>query len=130
MIYFMRVDLNDISSNQQLNNLQKEIALDNEDLSKSNSESDEENDYDRRSTSFLRFGRQMSPSSGSFLRFGRQMSPSFLRFGRSNPSFLRFGRGGGDHNGAKFLRFGRRAEQFSPNNYHRFARKGEFLRFG
>jgi hypothetical protein len=142
---FVRIDSNDVSSTQQLNNIQTEATLDNKVLSNSNSESDEEDDYVRRSTSFLRFGRGMSPSSGSFLRFGREMSPSsgsflrfgremspssgsFLRFGRSNPSFLRFGRGG--QNGATFLRFGRRAQQYPPSNIHRSARKGEFLRFG
>jgi len=142
----MQIDSNDATPSQQLNHLlQSETALDNEDFFNSNSGSDEENDYDRRSSSFLRFGRGISPSSGSFLRFGRGISPSsgaflrfgrqispssgsFLRFGRSDPSSLRLGRG--SQNGAAFLRFGRRAQQVSPNKFYRFARKGEFLRFG
>jgi len=119
---------NDVSPNL----LQSEPIFDNnEDLSNSNSESDEENDNVRRLTSFLRFGRRMPSSSGTFLRFGRQMSPtsgSFLRFGRSNPSILRFDRAG--QSGAKFLRFGRRGQQIPSSNIHRFSRKGEFLRFG
>jgi hypothetical protein len=110
---FLLIDSNDVNRNLLL---PSEATLDNEDVYNGNSESDEENDYSRRST-FLRFGRQM-PSSRSFLRFGRSNPPSFLRFGRNG------------HNGASFLRFGRRAQQGSTNNILRFGRKGEFLRFG
>ncbi len=67
-----------------------------------NIDSSEEYDYVPRSTSFLRFGRQLPSSSSSFLHFGR--SPlKFLRFGRSNQNreaFFRFGKKG------EFLRFG------------------------
>jgi hypothetical protein len=77
-------------------------------------ESDEEYNYVPRSTSFLRFGRQLPSSSGAFLRFGRSPS-NFLRFGRSS------------QNGGTFLRFGRQA---ASNNFLRFGKKGEFLRFG
>jgi hypothetical protein len=112
-ILFLLIDSNDVNRNLVL---PSEATFDNEDRSNSDSESDEENDYVRRST-FLRFGRQI-PSS----------SRSFLRFGRSDPSFLRFGHNG--NNGAAFLRFGRRAQQATSNNFLRFGRKGEFLRFG
>ncbi|CAF2396350.1 unnamed protein product [Rotaria sp. Silwood2] len=109
---------NDVSSYDQLNLVrQSKPILDNDDASTSSSESDEENDYVRRATSFLRFGRQISPSSGSFLRFGR-----------SSPSFSRLGRGG--HNAGTFLRFGRRGQQPYPSSFFRFSRKGDFLRFG
>jgi hypothetical protein len=116
-IYLLIIDSNDVSPNHQLNLLlQPETILDNEDISNSNSESDERNDNSRRSTSFLRFGRRIPPSG------------SFLRFGRSNPSFLRFGRN--SQNAAPFLRFGRRAQPSPTSNLFRFSRKGEFLRFG
>lgn len=69
---------------------------------------------------------KMNVRSTSFLRFGREIpSGSFLRFGRSDPSFLRFGR-----NGGQFLRFGRRSQAAPTSNFLRFGRKTDFLRFG
>ena len=109
------LDSSEINSRDQVNlALPLENPFDQEVMTNSGSDSDEETDAVRRSTSFLRFGRQVPASSGSFLRFGR-----------SNPSFLRFGR-----NGGQFLRFGRRSERASNSNFLRFGRKGEFLRFG
>ncbi|CAF0762836.1 unnamed protein product [Rotaria sordida] len=108
----------DMSSNDQVKLLhQLETSFDPDDISTNNSESDEENNYNRRAASFLRFGRQIAPSSGSFLRFGR-----------SNPSFSRLNRA--SHKGGAFLRFGRRGQQSNPNNFLRLNRKGDFLRFG
>ena len=77
-----------------------------------NNDSDEDLKMNSRSTSFLRFGREIP-------------SGSFLRFGRSDPSFLRFGR-----NGGQFLRFGRRSQLSPTANFLRFGRKADFLRFG
>jgi hypothetical protein len=89
---FLEKDTSDTNPSFQSNVvIPKPIILDNE--------SDEEDDYHPRSTSFLRFGRELPPP---FLRFGRSQ-PTFLRFGRNNqnvPPFLRFGRKG------EFLRFG------------------------
>lgn len=79
--------------------------------------SDEEYNYNPRSTLFLRFGRQLPLSSSSFLRFGRTQS-NFLRFGRNNL------------NGGTFLRFGRKTQESPSSEMLRFGKKGEFLRFG
>ncbi|CAF4227160.1 unnamed protein product [Rotaria socialis] len=113
----------------QLNPLQPLKTFDN-DFFEDSSQNDDENEYARRATSFLRFGRRGSPATGSFLRFGRDghREGTFLRFGRSNPSFSRLGRSG--NNGGKFLRFGREAQDESPSNNFRSGRKSDFLRFG
>lgn len=109
------LDSSEISSRDQANlALPLENSFDQDAMTNTGSDSDEETEAIRRSTSFLRFGRQLPASTGSFLRFGRS-SPSFLRFGR---------------NGGQFLRFGRRSERASNSNFLRFGRKGEFLRFG
>jgi hypothetical protein len=108
------LDSNEMTAHDQINlAFPSKNPYENEYTMNSNSDSDEENKSIRRSTSFLRFGRQMPASSGTFLRFGRS-DPAFLRFGRS---------------GAQFLRFGRRSQP-SASNFLRFGRKGEFLRFG
>ena len=125
------LDSNEVQFDDQSNPFQTETIYDPNDLSTKNSEHDKENDdYDRRETSFLRFGRQYSPAAGSFLRFGRDVhrGGSFLRFGRSNSLPHRLGRSG--HNTGTFLRFGRGFHLFSPRSNPRFPHKGEFLRFG
>ncbi|UJR28165.1 hypothetical protein I4U23_009419 [Adineta vaga] len=112
----------EVTDNERLHlSPQLQSIYNNDETSNSNSESVETNDYDRRSTAFLRFGRQLSSSAG-FLRFGRS-NPTFLRFGRSNPTFLRFGR-----SNPTFRRSGRRMSD--GGSFLRFGRKGEFLRFG
>ena len=113
--FSLNLDVADIADNELL----QVLSHNHNKYSNDNSESSEENDYDRRSTTFLRFGRQVSPS-GSFLRFGRQMSPS--------GSFLRFGRR--VNNQGSFLRFGRQLDLISQDDFDRMGRKGRFLRFG
>ncbi len=109
--YSFLKDTNNPSQNFRSNTfIQTPPILDNE--------NDEEYTYNPRSTSFLRFGRQLPLSSSS----------SFLRFGRSQPNFLRFGRN--NMNGGTFLRFGRPTQQSLPTDILRFGKKGEFLRFG
>ncbi|CAF1014946.1 unnamed protein product [Adineta ricciae] len=115
MVTKVASDVADVADNDLL----QVLSHNHNKYSNDNSESAEENDYDRRSTTFLRFGRQMSPS-GSFLRFGRQMSPS--------GSFLRFGRRVNNH--GSFLRFGRQLDLISQDDFDRMGHKGRFLRFG
>ena len=57
-----------------------------------------ESGLDKRSPSYLRFGKRNGPAylrfgrGQAYLRFGKRSPNAYLRFGKRNPAYLRFGR--------------------------------------
>ena len=98
--YLIRQSNYDAELNSKVNAL-KYLVITSSEEDKINLNDDDSEDNtlnEKRSPSYLRFGKRNGPAylrfgrGQAYLRFGKRSPNAYLRFGKRNPAYLRFGR--------------------------------------